>query len=78
MFKTIKKFITLSNLDVLECVYKADEFGLYGNSTEEYWSKLYPSLFDLTTWIREVSEWNQSLGSWDIIYNKTLDSKIFR
>ncbi len=49
-----------------ECKYEEDTFGMYANSSEEYWTeKMNYKLSDLANFI---DAWNETTGTWKTIY----------
>ena len=60
------------SLDV--CTYENDEFGLFANSREEYWSELHsrkypPTLLNMTDLVEYVDLLDVKQQTWNRIFN---------
>ena len=49
-----------------ECVYEQGTFGLYANSSEEYWTQI--KNYKLSDLVFFIDTWNETIGTWKRIF----------
>ena len=49
-----------------ECVYETGKFGLYANSSEEYWTQI--NGYKLSDLVYFIDAWNGASSTWNRIY----------
>ena len=63
-------------LNILGCVYNEDDFGLYANSQEEYWSEIDDRLvrYKLKDLVKLIDVWNGTSKKWNRVFHDREDN----
>ena len=56
----------------IECIYKDRFWGIYANSTDEYWSEMRnrSEKYNIEDFIEYFEIWNETTSSWDRLYER--------
>ncbi len=59
------------------CIYENNDFGLYANSKEEYWSEIdgrFEMYYKLKDLVFFIEVWNTTSTNWNRVYDKHVDN----
>jgi hypothetical protein len=65
----------------VECLYEDGKWGVYANSTDEYWMEMRnrQENYNISNFLEFIDIWNKSTSDWMRIYdNNTQESDLFR